>query len=275
MPELPEVHTITTDLKKHLENTKIVDVVIKDAYLTGPNNEIFVKTVLNKKIVSISRVAKNIKLTLEDNNSIIIHLAMTGRVFIRTTEFRNDLWERVVFVIEKNGKHVHMRFCDMRMFGKVALLNTAEVEELHNKYGPEPIAETTTAEIFLAALKSKRTTLKNALLDQHVVSGLGNIYATDALFLAKLHPEKKTGDLTLEEAAYLLAAARQVLNEGIEHRGSTLDDEMYVDVFGKPGTHQNHFKIYDKKTCPACGTKVAYKKLNGRGTYFCPKCQKE
>jgi formamidopyrimidine-DNA glycosylase len=136
------------------------------------------------------------------------------------------------------------------------------------------VLEDITPETCLTRLRSKNTIIKTALLEQSIVAGLGNIYATDALWLAKIHPETKTQSLMPEQVQILLNSAKEILLEGIKHRGSTLPDEAYVDIFGKPGSHQNYFRIYGKTYCPDCKTKVEYKKLNGRGTYFCPKCQK-
>ena len=111
------------------------------------------------------------------------------------------------------------------------------------------------------------------MLDQAVVSGLGNIYATDALFLSKINPKTPSSAFSLTMAETLLKNARAILLEGIAHRGSTLDDKMYVDVFGKAGTHQKYFRIYGKANCPNCKSKAEYVKINGRGTYYCPICQ--
>lgn len=274
MPELPEVHTIATDLKKHIRGARIVNINIKDTYKTLPDNNAFLEAVINQEIVDVTRIAKNIKIDLANNNHILIHLAMTGRVLLRTKDFKSDLWERVIFTIEKNNKQIQVRFCDMRMFGKVKLLENKDLQEFKTKYGPEPIDMQLQPDEFLKQLKSKRTIVKNALLDQKIISGLGNIYATDALFLAGIHPETPTSKISLEAARRLLEKSRQVLNEGIEHRGSTLEDMMYVDIFGKPGIHQEHFHMYGKTICPKCNAKTEYKKLNGRGTYFCPNCQK-
>ena len=110
-------------------------------------------------------------------------------------------------------------------------------------------------------------------MDQSIVAGLGNIYATDSLFLAGIHPETKTQNIDLNSAKKLLNAMSLIVNEGIEHRGSTLEDEMYVDAFGKPGTHQKYFRVYGKKACINCNNKISVKKINGRGTYYCSFCQ--
>ena len=272
MPELPEVQTIVSDLKKYLEGAEIKNVAIHQPYKTIPDNKTFMAGVVGQKITNITRQAKNIVFDLANGKTIIIHLAMTGRILLRTKGFKQDSWERVIFTVEKNEKVLEMRFCDMRTFGKVALVENRN-DYFEGKYGPEPIDKKLTPQQFLTILKSKKTNIKNVLLDQEFVSGLGNIYATDALFLAGINPETTTADLSPENASTLLETARLILAEGIEHRGSTLGDKMYVDIFGKEGVHQKFFRIYGKETCPNCSSTVAFTKLNGRGTYYCPKCQ--
>jgi len=274
MPELPEVYTITNDLLKNVLGYTIRGCNITKGYIALPTNDTFTNTVINQQIVDVKRVAKNILIHLSNKSIIHFHLAMTGQILLKETDsfaFKN--WLRVLLNIEKNSYTKFLAFNDMRMFGKIAIISEAQLKTLYEKYGPEPIDENLNVERLWQKLTSKRTTIKNALLDQELVAGLGNIYATDSLFLAGIHPELNTKTLTLEQTNKLVAAARQVLNEGIDHRGSTLADKMYVDIFGKAGFHQDHFKIYTKEFCPNCSSKVEFKKINGRGTYFCPKCQ--
>jgi formamidopyrimidine-DNA glycosylase len=275
MPELPEVTTIVTDLNKYISGHIIKKAVVAKDYNVLPENDTFISQVTNKKVVRVFRVAKNILMELDDSNFILTHLAMTGRLLLRDPSAERDQWIRVVYVLEKQDDRSikHLRFTDVRMFGKTALINTTELEQLRQKYGPEPIKPSITPEEFLSAITSKKTNIKNALLDQKVVSGLGNIYATDALFIAGIHPMTKTAEINLATAAKLLRAAQDVLNEGIANRGSTLSDKMYVDIFGKEGNQQEHFRIYSKLMCPTCGGKVEVLNINGRGTYFCPTCQ--
>ena len=278
MPELPEVQTITSDLNKYLKNVVIKGVEIEKGYELF-ENELFIKNVLNQRIVGASRIAKNINLELENNFHILIHLAMTGQLLLRKPNQPKDRFQRVAFTFQKsggtkqNGNSYELRFCDMRMFGKMVLIPKKDLSKFTEKYGHDALNADLTPKIFLKAIKSKRTIIKNVLLDQKKISGLGNIYATDALFLSGIHPETLTKNIDLKTAETLLNNARAVLNEGIKNRGSTLNDEMYVDVFGKPGKHQNYFKVYGKKVCIRCKNSVQYKKLNGRGTYFCPSCQ--
>jgi formamidopyrimidine-DNA glycosylase len=273
MPELPEVHTISSDLDKHLSGFKIIDVEITPKYNAVPDNKTFVKAVRGKKIKKVSRVAKNILIELDSDGYVVFHLAMTGRLLLRLNKQNEDKWVKILFTVKKGEKVRYLKFTDMRTFGKAELLDMEGVKKLINKYGPEPLNENITPEEFMKIIRSKRTNIKNALLDQQLMSGLGNIYANDTLFIARVHPETKTSDITPDLAQRLLSAAQEILQEGIKNRGSTLPDKMYMDIFGKPGKQQDNFRVYMRETCPNCSEKIEFIKLNGRGTYFCPTCQ--
>lgn len=274
MPELPEVHTISKDLDRVISGHTILDVAIFGGYNALPNNNILLKSIKGKKVTKVDRIAKNIRFHIENKSYMLIHLAMTGQVLIRDTKHKQDKFVRIIFTMENSKNETyHVKFCDMRMFGKVVIMEKHQIENFKLKYGPEPISDTITPELFYKQIRSKRTNIKKALLDQSIISGLGNIYATDALFMARVNPYTQTEDINLETAIKLLETSRQELLEGILHRGSTLDDKMYIDAFGKEGSHQNHFKIYSKALCPSCSSDVVFSKLNGRGTYHCPVCQ--
>jgi formamidopyrimidine-DNA glycosylase len=273
MPELPEVQTITTDLNKYLKGFTVEKVILSPWYRTNMESGLFLQAIEGTRVENVHRIAKNIVMGLENELYVAVHLAMTGQLLLIKESAPIHKWERARFILTKDGKTQTLRFNDMRMFGKLQLLNLAQYKELKNKYGPEPLEEALTPQTLLENLQSKKTNIKNALLDQKLVAGLGNIYATDALFMSKIHPETKTQHLTLEKAKTLLDNARLILKEGIQNRGSTLADKMYVDVLGREGNQQNFFRIYGKSTCPTCKNKVEFKKLNGRGTYFCPQCQ--
>lgn len=274
MPELPEVQTIVSDLTKSILDYVIKDSIISEGYTALPTNETFTNAILEKRIRNIERIAKNILVHLEDGTIIHFHLAMTGQILLKDFyDYSPSGWLRVLIKIQNNQHTKYILFNDMRKFGKIAVINQQDRKKLIEKYGPEPIEKNLKLETFIKQIKSKKTNIKNALLDQKVISGLGNIYATDALFLAGIYPETSTQKLTNEQFEKLFNSSQQVLNEGIEHRGSTLDDKKYVDIFGNEGSHQNHFKIYSKQECPKCSTKVTVKKINGRSTYFCTNCQ--
>jgi formamidopyrimidine-DNA glycosylase len=273
MPELPEVHTIVVDLNENISGYKILDVLIKSAYKTIPNNTTFKRALVGKTVVDVYRIAKNIVVRLSSGNYVLIHLAMTGRVLLKDASGKPNGGTCVMIKMEKNGNIKELRFADTRMFGKIGVIGEKSLQTLFNKYGPEPIDPSLTVKHFHRIIKSKRTNIKNVLLDQSLVSGLGNIYATESLFISGINPQTNTSKITLDMAKKLLDSARLVIKEGIKNRGSTLPDKAYVDIFGKEGSQQKHFRIYMKEKCPKCDSGVKFIKLNGRGTYFCENCQ--
>lgn len=273
MPELPEVHTIVSDLKKYLVGYCIDKVEITNGYNVIPDNSTLKSAATGSSVKDVQRVAKNIVIGLDNGYYITFHLAMTGRILLRKVSQDKDYHQKVQFTLSKKDKKIALRFCDARMFGKIQVLNTKGLDKLREKYGPDMHTAQITVEVFTEIIRSKNTNIKNALLEQSLVTGLGNIYVTDALWLAGIHPETKTRDISSQRSKALLESAREILSEGIMHRGSTLPDKAYVDIFGKPGQHQNHFRVYGKTKCPKCGTAVEFKKINGRGTYYCPSCQ--
>ena len=273
MPELPEVHTIANDLNNNIIGYEIKNIKITKNYKIPELVKKRLSSLLNKKFIEVKRIAKNIVIKLSENGFLTFHLAMTGRILLTSDKDRKDNWVKIVFEIAKNDDKKYLKFCDMRQFGKINVLDEAGVRDLENKYGLSVLNKKITPEDFLKAIHSKKTNIKNVLLDQSIISGLGNIYATDALFLARINPKTPTQSINLNESKILLEKSREILNEGIKNRGSTLPDKMYVDIFGNSGHQQNYFKIYGKDKCPSCGTKTIFEKINGRGTYFCPICQ--
>lgn len=273
MPELPEVHTIANDLNNNIVGYEIKSIKIAKDYKVPELVKKKLLTLLNKKFIEVRRIAKNIVIKLSEDDFLTFHLAMTGRILLTSDKDKKDNWVKIVFEISKDGDVKYLKFCDMRQFGKVNVLDKVELRNLENKYGISVLNKKITPEDFLKAIHSKKTNIKNVLLDQSVISGLGNIYSTDALFLAKINPKTSTQSINLGESETLLEKSREILNEGIKNRGSTLPDKMYVDIFGKSGNQQNHFKIYGKDICPICKSKTNFEKINGRGTYYCPTCQ--
>lgn len=273
MPELPEVHTISQDLKNNIVGFEIKNIQTANNYRIPDDQKKRLLKLKGKKIKDSQRIAKNIVLKISENEYLVFHLAMTGRILLRSDKDESDKWVKIVFEITKNNKTMYLKFCDMRQFGKVRVLSKDELELLQNKYGIDILNQDISAEEFLKLLKSKKSTIKNVLLDQKIISGLGNIYATETLFLSKINPKTSTQDLTLKQSEEILKNSREILKEGIKNRGSTLSDKMYVDIFGKTGSQQNHFKIYGKNICPVCNSKTMFEKINGRGTYYCPTCQ--
>ena len=273
MPELPEVHTISQDLNKHITGYEIKNIKVSSDYKIPAPVKKRLKEIIGEKIIKAERIAKNISIELSSKEYLVFHLAMSGRILLRTEKYFKDKWVKIVFEISKNDKTYYLKFSDMRQFGKVRVIKESEMNEFKEKYGLDVLDDKIDEKMFFKSLISKKTNIKNALMDQGIISGMGNIYVTDALFLSKINPKTSTQDIDVVLARKLLSKSREVILEGIKNRGSTLPDKMYVDIFGNPGSQQEHFKIYGKTQCPICKSKVQFEKINGRGTYFCPNCQ--
>ncbi len=278
MPELPEVETIVRELKKELEGKTIIKADAFSEYKTFPPKDIFIKTLLGCKIKTVSRIAKVIaieinKNILKEDIYLVFHLAMTGRLLYKNPKDKSDSHMRVSIKFDDGNE---LRFTDVRMFGYCKILSGKDLQLLKDRYGPTPFSTSLNGKTFLDILKRRKTVIKKALLDQEVVSGIGNIYANDSLWMSQIHPETPTAKLNVEQADKLLGALKEILSEGIKHKGSTLDDLMYVDIYGNIGEHQNYFRVYGKngQPCKRCKTKIETIHISGRSTFFCPSCQK-
>lgn len=281
MPELPEVETVRRQLERVIVGRTITDITSLHPK-TVIGNPVVVK---GKTIRKTRRFGKMIVLDLDGDLHIAVHLKMSGQLLFK----KNEIKEKPDKGEGLGNFHKHTRavvgfadgdqllFNDQRVFGWVRILTSEELESLPflRALGPEPW-DTTDGE-FHKRLSGKRIAIKLAILDQSVVSGAGNIYANDALWLAKIHPKRPALSLTAREAGAVRSALVTVMEEGIEYGGSTGQDGKYVHVNGESGQYQNHFKVYDRKGEPCLrhdGGVIEKIKLGGRGTYFCPSCQK-
>lgn len=275
MPELPEVQTIVADLVEVLPGTKIIS-----ARYVGPLGEQLRRksrvdlslTLAGKKITGVRRMAKQVILDLDSGDVLSFHLKITGRLLFRDCSDAGD--EHLRLLIELEGAKA-LRFTDRNGLADANLLTQSELAAQLKKYGPEVLDKSLTPEYFYRLItSSKEPSLKETLLNQGVVSGMGNIYVDEALNVAKLHPNLRPSQLTNKEAEGLLLASRQVLEEGLRDRGTTIDS--YVDAYGRSGRHQDSLRIYGRtgKSCPNCQGTIEYKEVGGRRTYFCPSCQK-
>ena len=282
MPELPEVETIRRGLTNFLKDSKITKVTILcDKSFVGPKN-----LVMNQKIIDIRRKGKALLVDLENDVTMMIHLRMTGQLIFRgdgsfagghpTDSFINELPDkqtRVIFELN-NGT---LFFNDQRKFGFVKLIETSEVEtdEFIKKLAKEPW-DMTEKEFKENLMRHKSAPIKATILDQKVVAGIGNIYADEALFYAKIHPKRETGSLTDNEIKNLLEGARTVMQASIDSGGSTM--KTYVKADGTKGDYLRLFaKVFRREgePCEKCGTEIVKIRVAGRGTHICPKCQKE
>lgn len=287
MPELPEVEIIRIGLSKLLPGLKIKNVTY-DWPKSFPNAGDDVKQFLRgAKIVLVERRGKALLIELSTKYTLAIHLKMTGQlVYVGKQRFGAghptnslvgnlpDKSTRVIFVFESGSK---LFFNDQRKFGWVRLIPTAEVPNIDffKKIGPEPLAADFTAKDFVGRIQ-KRTgsNIKAVLLDQTVIAGVGNIYADESLWGAKIHPSTLVKDIPDKKLSELFKELQYVLNLSIEKGGST--DRNYVNHEGKKGSYLTFARVFRRegKECPRCNTIIEKTRVAGRGTHFCPKCQK-
>lgn len=269
MPELPEVETIRRNLLPLLTGKRIKKVIVRDKKLLKNISADKLEEKLKNKIISkLVRRGKYLIIQLNSKEFIVIHLKMTGQLIDGRNE---DKKSRITFCFS-NKKYLN--FNDQRRFGELTLVKDLNQHTGLNKLGPEPLAKLFTLKKFKEMIKVKKARLKPLLLDQHFLAGLGNIYVSEALFLAGINPARIASTLSVLEIKNLYQAIKKVLNQAIRLRGSSVDN--YVDGFGRKGRAQEYHFVYgkDKEKCPRCQNEINVIKLSGRGTYFCPTCQK-
>lgn len=265
MPELPEVETIKRELVKAVLGRKITEVCVHNpAVIRQPSTEKFKKGLSGAGIKNILRKAKVLILELSNGKSLVIHLKMTGQL-IYPGDGRKS---RVSFKLS-DGKMLD--FNDQRLFAELRLLDDWHNLKFIQGLGPEPFD--LTVDRFKEMLASKKTKIKPLLMDQTFISGVGNLYAAEVLFRAKIHPERPAASLSDKEKGILFKEIKDTLNEAIQHKGSSVD--QYLQLSGEPGDYVKYHKVYGREgePCLVCKTLVKRIALGGRGTYFCPKCQ--
>ena len=269
MPELPEVETISLQLNRALKG-----LAVRQVQILSPKNFIGnPKDLIGQKITGVGRRAKMILIRLADGNCLAIHLKLTGQLIYAPEQGPNK-FTRVI--IEFNdGSHLY--FNDLRKFGWLRLASEKELQT--EKLGPEANNEKTfSLEYFVQVLSRSRKPVKSVLLDQEKIAGIGNIYANEALFLAGLLPSRPANSLKPQETAKLRTAIIGVLREAIKHKGTSDRDEAYRQITGAKGSHQNYLWVYGRaklgQSCRKCGGVIERIAIGGRGTFFCPRCQK-
>jgi len=267
VPELPEVETIRAQLAPRLEGRTLTRVEILDPRLTRPYDLFEVAEELEGDLIqAVERRGKYLVLRLESGLALLVHLRMTGSfAFTPTTH------ERAVLELDDGTR---LAYRDVRRFGTWLVLERPDVESyLATKNGVEPLGPRFTAGWLAHRLAARRAPLKAVLLDQRVVAGLGNIYADEALWRARVNPLRAANGVALEEVARVHRAIRVALRAGVERQGSTLRDYSTPD--GTEGSMQDEFRVYgrDGEPCPRCRTTISKTRVGGRGTWFCPRCQ--
>jgi formamidopyrimidine-DNA glycosylase len=275
MPELPEVETIRTRLAPRLEGRRLERVEIVDPRLTRPEPpEAIAAALEGERIVRVSRRGKYLVFEFESGRHLLVHLRMTGNIeHPAQGGVAADPYRRAVVRLD-DGSDVAYR--DVRRFGTWDLLEPGELDDYFavRRLGGEPLERGFTTRALTQALEGRRAPIKAALLGQRAAAGVGNIYADEALWRARLHPLRPAGSLTTGEIARLRKAIRAALEMGIAREGATLRD--YRDPEGRRGRMQDEFKVYGRadEPCPRCGTPIEKTRAGGRGTWFCPHCQR-
>lgn len=281
MPELPEVENIRLQLEKYLVGHKIKNITVNHPKILEGD----VNSIQGKKILGVRRLGKLLVIDFNNASSLSCHVKMTGQLIYRGPNLPNppDISPKIVGGVP--GKHTHLiinldkngvlYYNDLRRFGWLKILPTEAVEKLDfvAKLGPEPLKELNRGN-FAFILRKSTKPIKNLLMDQSKIAGVGNIYANDALWLAKIDPKKPADKLSQSEEEKLLEAIEEVLKRGIKKGGAS--ENNYVRPDGTEGSYQKHTLVYNRahEPCKRCGTKIEKYVLGGRGTYWCPKCQK-
>ncbi len=287
MPELPEVETVRAGLARLLPGLVVADVW-HDWPKGFPNAPADVaRFLVGAKVMAVRRRAKVLIIELSSGYSLVIHLKMTGQLVFKgkksfggghpSSSLVGELPDKSTRVILDFTEGSRLFFNDQRKFGWMRLVPTLEVSEIDfmKRVGPEPLEDDFTVDRFMQRLEGRKNSpIKAVLLDQSVIAGVGNIYADESLWAAKIHPDSKVSEISKTKLVALHAAIVSILKLAIEKGGST--DRNYVDAEGKRGSYLNFANVFRRngQPCPRCGTEIVKIRSVGRGTHICPKCQR-
>jgi len=278
--ELPEVEVMRRDLEKEVVGKKVRDVDVRPhrnamrAIRRHSRRKEFADRLSGRKFTKIDRKGKYLLLYLDGGDVLVVHFGMSGQLLRGTKRQTLPQHTHVVIDFQQGGD---LRFIDPRTFGEMfvtAVDQLGKIRELDH-IAIDPLEDTFTWQEFSGELARRATKLKPLLMDQKFVSGVGNIYSDEVLFAAGLRYDRMSDSLSSQEVRRLYRAMREVLQDAVRFRGTTLDDDAYVDVFGKSGDFAAELKVYGRKglACRRCRTPIDTVKISGRTSYFCPQCQ--
>jgi len=264
MPELPEVESIRKSLTPVLIGQKLIKFNISDKRISRLNQQ---KPILGSTLNSINRKGKYLYFQFS-KFTVVIHLGMSGRITLNS----------------KLGKHTHatltfdmdkLNYEDIRKFGYIKIIETSELNNYLIKLGPDSLnlIKQEKNQIVKRA-KNRKVTIKNFLLNQNIISGIGNIYCSEILFLSKIHPNTKVVNLNDDDWEKIFTSIKKILKSAVKNNGTTLDDLTYFLPFGEFGKNQNFLNVYQKEICNLCESKIDKIYIDKRSSYFCEKCQK-
>ena len=268
MPEMPEVETLKVDISKFLKNNYIKDLNVlgKMRWILTSND---IDKIKNKQILDVTRRGRYLIFVFDNQFCLAIHLGMSGTLIKHDSFVKANHDKMVIFF----NKHI-LVFNDPRGFGGAFVYNIKNPDKKILLLGIEPLSEELTASFILNACKKSARKIKSLLMDNKIVTGIGNIYASEILFDAKIHPEKTTNKINMIDAKKIVISVKKIITNAINNGGSTLKDYRKID--GHAGFAQNFHKVYNKKDseCDTCNTKIKKIIISGRSTFYCPKCQK-
>lgn len=272
MPELPEVETVRQTLKKYLIGQKIMEIYAPYPNIIKMELSDFKEKLINQTFRDINRYGKYLFFVMDDY-TLVSHLRMEGKYFIRNSLNELTKHEHVIFKLQENS---YLSYHDVRKFGTMELIEKGKEFTLFSvkKLGVEANQDNIDLNSIFPKFHQAKRPIKSVLLDQSIITGLGNIYVDETLFRSKIHPEELSSNLTKKEVSEILLNAKKVLDKAIMLGGTTI--RTYQSSLGVDGRFQNELKVHTKvnEPCPVCGTSIIKIKVGGRGTYFCPNCQK-
>jgi formamidopyrimidine-DNA glycosylase len=280
LPELPEVETIRRQLAPVAEGNVIEQVEVTDARWVAPASvKSFEKKLIGRRLVTLGRRGKYFVAELDDGSALVMHLRMTGNLLfipegdaVPESHLRGQLW----LTTPRGKAKGSLVFTDPRRFGTAELIPTPEALQgfLGARLGPEPFDEFFDGPYLYTQTHGRKTPIKAVILDQRVVAGVGNIYADEALFRARVAPQRRAARVTKAQAELITETVQDALNAGIDAKGATIDD--FRDAYGVKGSFQDQFLVHRREglPCPECDTPIKKIRCAGRGTYYCPSCQR-
>jgi formamidopyrimidine-DNA glycosylase len=277
MPELPEVEVIRRDLEKEVVGKKIksVEVAGLRSIRRHKQKKEFIGALEGHKIVSVARRGKYLVLRLDGPEALIVHLGMSGQLLrAKSSRDKAPKHTHVVITFTQGGL---VRFIDPRTFGEMFVASYDDLEQVEElaHLGLDPLETALSWELFGQMLAEKKTRLKTLLMDQKFIAGIGNIYSDEILFQAGLRWDRMSDSLSQQEVRRLYRAIVETLQDAVKHRGSSLSDEQYRDLFGQLGEYQHHHQVYDREgeACPRCRRPLVRARFANRSTFYCEACQ--
>lgn len=285
MPELPEVETVVGALRRSIVGKKIKSVVILWPKLARPNAAVLIKKTKNQKVINVRRRAKLIIISLNSGDFLVIHLKMTGQLIyqsklgklsggghpIKDLDTVPNRFTYITFTFQDNS---HLYFNDVRKFGYIKIVTGQELKEIEADYGPEPLVDFKVEHLLAIGRRRPKSKIKQIIMDQSVVAGVGNIYADEALFAAKILPQAPISFLDSKRLKKLVSEIKKVLQKSILHGGTSFN--TFRSAGGEVGRFRDKLKVYGRggEPCLKCKTKLKITRVGGRGTVYCTHCQK-